>query len=433
MIGLPPSLIGLVVGLVAVGCGGGARNPGSVETPPAAGSTGPAADAGTSAGGGGTADAGTTAGGGSTDAGTAAGGGNIADAGTVADAGTGAGGGTGTDAGTLADECDGIVPSALGPSASATAANGTSSSSCSTATSDGEGNVAVVNDTNGNFEITLSTFSSTGAPLGQTDNVNKGLVPRSAGFEGTTFNPRGPPSSFWHFLTWAPDLSLHSARTVGNDECTPTVWPRSAGGSVVLLHCSPSGAIQTVSFDDDGTPVSTYGEGIGSVRTFGKIAAVGDSNGNTLVVGSPGSDVGFGSTDLVGRWLDSSGAPKTGWFLIKSGGSGELAAHSLIGGGAAVRQGGVWVASMASGSDSLQAAPSWLVSGYDLHTIRGRRAYALTSLSGGSTVELVAASGKRCGAIDVGGANVNIGRDGTAITQTGNRGCHVNWYPGLLK
>jgi hypothetical protein len=170
-------------------------------------------------------------------------------------------------------------------------------------------------------------------------------------------------------------------------------------------------------------------------------AAIGDANGNVLVVAFPGDEVGFGSNDLVGRWLDGSGAFLTDWFLITTGvtNTSTFAVHSMIGGGAAVAQddqwhAGVWRAVLPSGGLP-QAPPDWLASrnGKDMHIVRRRGAYAFTSLGGGSEVELVSPAGNRCGAIDVGGSNVTVGADGTVFTQTGDNGCRRTWWPGLLR
>jgi hypothetical protein len=161
----------------------------------------------------------------------------------------------------------------------------------------------------------------------------------------------------------------------------------------------------------------------------------GDANGNTLAVSFGGTEVGLQATDLVARWLDGKGAFLTGWFAISSGGTVSYSLASAIGGGEFVQQDGVWRAFLPSGSAAAQPAPAWLAArtGQNLSIVRGRKAYALTSRSGGSIVELFAPSGTRCGSIDVGGGNVSIGADGTVFTQTTANSCRRDFFPGLLR
>jgi hypothetical protein len=116
-------------------------------------------------------------------------------------------------------------------------------------------------------------------------------------------------------------------------------------------------------------------------------AAIGDANGNVLVVAFPGDEVGFGSNDLVGRWLDGSGAFLTDWFLITTGvtNTSTFAVHSMIGGGAAVAQddqwhAGVWRAVLPSGGLP-QAPPDWLASRLCIH-FPGRRLGSGARLAG---------------------------------------------------
>jgi hypothetical protein len=376
----------------------------------------------------GTPDAGAAPDAGAPDAGTPDSGspGETPDAGTP-DAGGGGGG-------PIASDCDGVMPGSLGPSFTATDHPGVSTI-CTFATSDFAGNVALeIHQTTLPDHLIWGTYTSTGSPLGGIVS-SRNLIPRDVGFEGVNFwDGAGAPMDMFHFYAWTPIGFTTSSESVGSDACQiPTAWYASTGGAVVLSSCGPLNGVTHVDrFDGAGARLFNRTAALATYRATQ--AAASDSNGNTLVVAYPGNEVGLGSTDLVGRWLDGSGAFLTDWFVIATGGTSNFAVHSLIGGGAAVMQDEGWRAVLPSGGPP-QAPPDWLASrsGKDMYIVRGRGAYAFTSRAGASEVELVSPAGNRCGAIDVGGAHVTVGGDGTVFTQTGDGGCRRTWYPALLR
>ena len=315
-----------------------------------------------------------------------------------------------------------MTPSPLPPERSPT---------CSLAVSDFAGNVALESH---DFPNALNwfTFSSSGSPLGRIDSTLT-LIPGDSGFEGVAaWYGAGSPMDRWHAWTWTPDGSVKSSVSVASDACgTLTSWFSSSGGAVVLAVCgSGPGVTHVYRLDDAANVVWSL-----SLATRNATqAAAGDANGNTLIIAYPGTEVGLGPSDLVGRWIDASGNFLTDWFVIAPGGTRNIAVHSLIGGGVAVKQDEVWRAVLPSGGLP-EAAPEWLASRTrtDIYIVRARKAYAFTSREGGSQVELVSPAGNSCGSIDVGGANVVVGGDGTVFTQTGDNGCRRTWYPALLR
>ena len=291
----PWIVMGAAAMLVGAGCG-------SSQAPVVGGSTGTPADAGSSSDAGTTGDAGTTA-----DAGTTTDAGPTADAGTP-DAGTPDGG---TDGGTAANDCDGILPTALGPSASANV-DPSGSSMCTFATSDLAGNVALERHAN-SYSFSWTTFTSSGTRLGSLGAVYL-LVPRDVGFLGVNFwNGAGAPMDMFHFFAWAPDGSSSGSTSVGSDACTAASFPSSSGGAIVLVACgSRSGNTRAIRFDASGKQLSS--SVFLGTYTAAQVA-VGDANGNTLIVAYPGTEVGFGSTDLVGRWGGARCTPVLRWVV----------------------------------------------------------------------------------------------------------------------
>ena len=340
----------------------------------------------------------------------------------------GSGGGGGSDGGTVATDCDGIVPASLGESFSATSGN---SGTCSFAVSDFSGNVALESHESrtpfpGRFD--WLTFSSSGSPLGRIQSTPS-LIPGDVGFEGTAaWNGANSEMDGWHVWTWAPDGSVRSSVSVDSGRCLGAkTWFSSSGGAVVLTQCGSGDGVTLVYRVDAAGHILwslSFVSGVDQV-------ASGDANGNTLVVTDPPFP---GPKPLRGRWIDGSGNYLTDWFDIQTSGANPFVVHSLIGGGAAVMQGEAWQAVLPSGGLP-QAPPHWLASrpGTNISIVRGRRAYAFTSRAGASKVELVSPAGNSCGSIDVGGANVIVGGDGTVFTQTGDNGCRRTWYPALLR
>ncbi len=423
----------LIVGLIAVRCGGEGSG---------GGSTGNLADGGQDSGyggggGGGGTDGGGTDGGG-TDGGSAVGGGGDVDAGggssggggggMDAGSGGGSGGGGGSpDGGTASDDCDGLMPDSVASPMQIT----TPASACGTsAMSDQAGNVALSSNP---FMGMMSwvTYDARGKTLGSFPAFG-GIVARASGFQAVAvWTGVSAPMDLWHFWTREPDGSAKDPSiSVGSDACGTGTYPSSAGGAIVLSICgSRTGDTRVIRFDDSGKQLyrGTF------VHAYPPSGAAGDPSGNVLVVAKGDAVAGFGSSDLVGRWLAPDGSLVNDWFVITSGGGPQVSLRSLIGGGIAVMQDDQWRAILQPYGTAL-APPDWLTSrpGLDLHIVRGRKAYAFTANGGGPDVEVTTPAGKSCGRFSVQGSNVSIGADGTVIAPTGSDLCTRSVYPGLL-
>jgi hypothetical protein len=319
------------------------------------------------------------------------------------------------------------MPAALGSSTTVTAP----SNSCGgPATSDQEGNVALAGTSrNGGFAFSWTTYSASGHALGGMSGV--GLVPLDRGFQGVqVWNGAGAPMDLWHLWTWGPD-GTGTSTSVGSDACGAAAHQTSTSGAVVLSVCgSLTGDTRAIRFDQTGKQLSST-----FVHVYaGNSAAVGDTNGLTLVGAFPGTSAGFGQYDLVGRWLDAAGNILTPWFVISTGGTSAFSLRALIGGGAAVMQDEVWRAVVPSGMAAAQSPPAWLRdrTARDLSIVRGRRAYAFTPRGSAASVEVVSPSGMLCGTLALSGNDASVGSDGTVITIAGDGGCTRTWWSALL-
>lgn len=97
-----------------------------------------------------------------------------------------------------------------------------------------------------------------------------------------------------------------------------------------------------------------------------------------LVLYWPGTQFGFGDTDVVARWYDATSSPVSDVFVVASGGSdgARMLLRSLIGGGATFQLDGNWIASFDSGIVGVQPPPQFLADhpGWDFEIVRSRRA-----------------------------------------------------------
>jgi hypothetical protein len=409
----------LIVGLIAVRCGGGGAG---------GGSTGNQADGGQDSGygggggGGGTDGGGPVGGGGDSDAG----GGGGSGGGGSADAGAGGGGGS-PDGGTAPGECDGLMPDAVPAPMQITSpafACGTSGMA------DQSGNIAL-SSTPFRGMLSWATYDAHGKLLGGFRSWS-GAVARSSGFQVVeVWQGAGAPMDMWHFWTRGPDGSAERLSTsVGNDACGTGTFPSSAGGAIVLSICgSRTGLTRVIRFDDSGKQLYSSQP----LAAYPSSMAAGDASGNVLVVAMGDAVAGFASSDLVGHWLAPDGSLVNDWFVITSGGGRQVSLRPLIGGGIAVMQDDQWRAILQPFGGA-QAPPDWLTSrpGLDLHIVRGRKAYAFTANGGGPDVEVTTPAGKSCGRFSVQGSNVSIGADGTVIAPTGSDLCTRSVYSGLL-
>jgi hypothetical protein len=407
----------LVAAALAVACG----------TVSQSGGTGSGGGAGSDGGSGGSVDSGTTgSGGGGSDGGSLGAGGS--------DGGSGSGGGS--DGGTVtSSDCDGIVPDSIGNSFSFDVPPPSfGTMQCDSSSSDEEGNLIANNRAEPTMSLSWELYSPRGAHIGHIDAAS--VFPQGPGWEGiywadTNFGPPRP-----HLGYWLPDGTLQQHDdAVGSDEAGPQVFRSWPNGVVVATQgCSagPPGDLTVRRFDSTGHKTSS-----GVVQyNCDFLAAVGDANGNTLLLWRSGSS----ASDIVGSWLDSAGSRITGFFTIGTGVLGKgsrVLLHALVGGGAVLAVDGVWKWFIGSGSADVSAAPDWLAShaGHDFTIVRGERAYALLPRTSGDprVMDLISTQGNRCGSLSFPVGGLTTGADGSVIGASGNSGCTKTVWPGLLR
>ena len=353
--------------------------------------------------------------------------------GAAASGGAGGGGGAdggGTDGGTASNECDGL---SADPNATSIAITAPSEECGIAAISDSSGNVALSSGSDAFTSRSWATYDRSGGRLG-TLHSNSPVTPRSSGFFGLDhFSSPDPPSDAYHLWTFAPDGSGPS-ESVGGFLCRTALHRTSAGGVLLTGTCGSGirSASRVVWYDDAGAQ-----KWLAWVDAFPVSSAMGDSAGNVLIAASSDAVPGRPAGDLLGRWITPSGSVAGDWFVIVSGNAAPAVLHSKIDGGAAVMQDGKWVAVLPP-LGIPQPPPEWLTSrrGQDFQIVRGRKAYAFTSLivasgsPGGPSVEVVTPSGKSCGTFDTKGFAATVGADGTVVANTDN--CTRKMWPGLL-
>ena len=417
---------------LAVACGaasqsGGAGSGGGSGSD---GGSGGSVDGGTGSGGGGSDGGGLGAGG--SDGSTGSGGGG-ADGGTGSGGGGGSGGGS--DGGTVSSsDCDGIVPDSIGNSFSFDVpAPSFGTMQCDSASSDEEGNLIANNRTEPTMSLSWELYSPRGEHVGHIDAAS--VFPQGPGWEGIYWSDtnRGPP--FPSLGYWLPDGTLQQHEAVGNDEAGPAVfrsWPNGVVVATQFCSAGPPGNVIVRRFDSTGHKTSS-----GDVHyNCDFLAAVGDANGNTLLLWRSGSS----ASDIVGRWLDSAGNPVTPSFTVGTGVLGKgsrVLLHAVVGGGAVLAVDGAWKWFIGSGSADVSAAPDWLAShaGYDFTIVRGERAYALLPRTSGDprVMDLISTQGNRCGSLTFPVGGLTTGADGSVIGASGNSGCTKTVWPGLLR
>ena len=155
-----------------------------------------------------------------------------------------------------------------------------------------------------------------------------------------------------------------------------------------------------------------------------------------FLIFSGARDVGFG-TDIVGRWFDAAAHSQTDFFAVANGSPQRLAVRALVGGGVAVQIDGTWVATIASGANSVSAPPPWLSenANHDFTVVRSRRAYAVLPRGSGdpNAITMYSARGNLCGTVTFPVGGLTSGLDGSVIGASGKNGCTKTWWPGLLK
>jgi hypothetical protein len=350
------------------------------------------------------------------------------------------------------DECTGLVPASVGTPVQRTLDLHSNKVGCSRATSDGQGNIAA--QLAGFGDGPTAFFSADGTQQPNSDHSSFGLVGLPSGFQsigGTTLTA---------LVTWAPSGAEIATVELGNSLASAgnayAVSEAVTGGSVALRQdcdspaTNPVGALVVSRFDAAGNLVSKVDLGGPGCAEPG--VALSDALDHTLVVVQTGAgSVGLAKGLIAGRWLDRQGTPLTAWFAIAPFTqpvvpNWQPRLEPLIGGGAVLGNGGVWLASLASASTTPTAVPAFAVNGNDLKIVRGGKAYAsfqlvpdsglLAGISG--AVQVFAPSGKSCGSVSlVDGQMLTIGRDGTAIASSfgpiGRGGCDYTWWSKLFQ
>lgn len=348
----------------------------------------------------------------------------------------GGGSSGGTDGGTVASsDCDGIVPESIGNSFSFDVPPPSSGTmQCDSASSDEEGNLIANNRAEPTMSLSWELYSPRGAHIGHIDAAS--VFPQGPGWEGTYWSDtnRGPPSPSLGY--WLPDGTLQQHDdAVGSDEAGPQVfrsWPNGVVVATQFCTAGPPGHLTVRRFDSTGHKTSSAD--VQYDCDF--LAAVGDANGNTLLLWRSGPSI----SDIVGRWLDSAGNPVTPSFTVGTGVLGKdsrVLLHAVVGGGAVLAVDGVWKWFIGSGSADVSAAPDWLAShaGHDFTIVRGERAYALLPRTSGDprVMDLVSTKGNHCGSLTFPVGGLTTGADGSVIGASGNSGCTKTVWLGLLR
>ena len=226
----------------------------------------------------------------------------------------------------------------------------------------------------------------------------------------------------------------------------------NATGGSILLSITCTGTAGTFIFQrfDDANHVTSQSSVSDACPATGNgfFFPMVDLMNNTLVVNPLGvatAEVPAGH--LAARWFDASGNPLTGWFdagAIDQTGPGTVIVRPLIGGGAALRSGDNWVATLPSGKATSAAAPAFFEKDKDAVIALGGKAYAMIPdpVIGGSLDIFAASDGKSCGTLastrvnPLKGQNLTefyVGKDGTLINTGGPNNCSATYYPHLLK
>jgi hypothetical protein len=331
-----------------------------------------------------------------------------------------------------ADECAGIVPSALGPSLTRSVRFfGGPKRYCYDATSDGRGNVA--GSESGMGPTAWTHFSADGEPLG--DSRMERAVPQAEGFHSID-------SAATAVLVWSGEGRLLRKTELG----PPPVFPEVVYSTNLLLPAATGGSVAVRSNcyrEGTGEPtlwlwrIDAAGNIVGKSELSGvncaSFFAVSDAQDRTLVTVS--------SSQLPNqeraRWFDRTGTPLTEWFSFVSHppDSGWVSPSLLIGGGVAWSGYGEWRVVLPSGLPRADTVPALPTSGHALRVVRGGRAYVhVPEFDVGGTLPLYAPSGKHCGSVQLPQRGYTfVGADGTVLQLSGDTGCELTWWPGLLK
>lgn len=279
------------------------------------------------------------------------------------------------------------------------------------------------------------------SPFIQSQNF---FVPLQVGY--TAFSHQ--MSATGTFYAYAPSGAVVSSTMYG-----PAAMPGvQANGGVVVVNatCSVSSMASVRYIDDSGhatADVTLPDQPCIDSTTAGPPprAAIVDAQ-NRLFLLSYGAGGRGSSTVPAGnsaaRWIDSAGKALTPWFDVGVVDSNYPVdpVFPLIGGGVALRNGDVWVSTVASGAATPGPAPKGFESGKLALVVRGGKAYAMEPYRYGSgSIDVIAPDGTNCGTLTTQSDLVAVGRDGSIVVVPPNGRdrttnlCPVTWYPQVLK
>jgi hypothetical protein len=349
-------------------------------------------------------------------------------------------------------ECDGLMPASLPPPMVAKLPQ----NACLDGTSD---------DGNGNFALGYDAGGGPMFPNYLFFTIRNGQAVRigdtiPGGDESGTY-VYSQPSGFTAFLVSGRDGGSriysydHDGRLVSSQTLAPGAFPSSLQPTSAI-GVDPSGGTATLRHVYDATSgwMTIYKrlDKAGAVeiadvvvdRSTMSVAAIGVAlSGHSLAVVIAGSDL------FQARWLAKDGTPISDWFTFQ--GQGFAAVRFLMDGSVLVGFHNGWQTvdyGRVSWSHRIQDAraavdpvPDWVAQrpGSVFWVIRNGRGYALVNSSqcGADHAEILAASGKSCGCMNVPNARGNawVGRDGSLmVSKSPSYGtCAYDLYPQLLK
>lgn len=341
--------------------------------------------------------------------------------------GTGAppGGDTGGDVGSTpapqpVDPCAGLMPALPAPKTAKVPAWDWDPSACGVPFSDGAGNLYLNGDT-----IT----DATGLQMGRAGF----FVPIGSGFTAYDLSMAAAGS----LRAYGPDGVERASAPMHGYESTGGV---QANGGVVGVEadCLVVQKVQVTRIDAEGKLTSTVELDQQCMPFTGTSAlkVIDDAQDRTLLVAGGGEAPGTGvaAGKLGARWFDTSGKALTDWFEL----AGDGGLFPVIGGGVALKSGGDWVATLASGTAELGPAPAGFRSGATAVRALGGKAYAIVPGTAPGSIDVVEPGGKLCGSLVV-PDGFTIGGDGSLLyvdpegRDHDTNLCSVTVYPQVLK
>lgn len=361
-----------------------------------------------------------------------------------------------------AAECSGLWPSAGTPQVDDSYGIPLGHT-CRNGTSEGTGNVAVVDSNPEGINVRYNWHSRTagGTPIADFSSINGfPLLPQPSGFQAI-LGFIDAPASFATTLEVKDPTGLSLFGTgLGDYGDTERLWTIGAdpnGGSVTLYRrVLPTGnhffTLTHRRFGADGRP---RGE-----RVQLDTGEIGDRP-TWLVAGvsieSPALAIWERRSRSVARWVAADGTFLTPEFydepVTPAPTQQELV--PLLDGSLALQRDGVWVARFVPGTTLVTPVPAWLAArpNHKLRLIHGKTGYALLPFGGVAatpcrqTVEVRAPSGTLCadvalyqGPTACTTRDVDVGWEGTLVLQRANetcRGetcsCSHRWWSGLMR